>query len=190
MYFIIKYIVAYVYWININNLQLKKEDLSIVMAKKKSNKRASNTIALNKKARHEFFISDEVEAGLELQGWEVKSIRQGKVNIADSYVFIKDGEAYLLAATITPLNAASTHVVAEPMRYRKLLLKKRELESLIGKVTRDGYTIVALSMYWKKSWVKVKIGLAKGKKLYDKRKDIKDRDWQRDKARIMKHGSR
>lgn len=162
------------------------------MAKNNSKKKkpGSNTIALNKRARHEFTISEEIEAGLELQGWEVKSLRAGKANITDSYVFLKDGEAYLLAATITPLQAASTHVVADPLRYRKLLLNKRELDNLIGKVNREGYTVVALSLYWKKSWVKVKIGLAKGKKLHDKRSDIKDRDWQRAKERIMKHSVR
>lgn len=161
------------------------------MAKKNAkNKSQSNTIALNKKARHEYFIEDEIEAGLELQGWEVKSMRAGKANISESYVLLKDGEAYLFGATITPLNVASTHVVADPMRTRKLLMKRREIDTLIGKVNRDGFTVVALSLYWKKSWAKVKIGLAKGKKLHDKRADIKDRDWQRDKARIMKHTAR
>jgi len=163
----------------------------MIMAKNKSKKKSgSNTIALNKRARHEFTISDVLEAGLELQGWEVKSLRAGKANIADSYIFFKDGEAFLSAATITPLQAASTHVIAEPMRYRKLLLSRRELDDLIGKTSREGYTLVALSLYWKKSWAKIKIGLAKGKQLHDKRKDIKDRDWKRTKERIMKHSMR
>ena len=161
------------------------------MAKKKTTDKAgNNTIALNRKARHEFFIEEDMEAGIELQGWEVKSLRAGKANIADTYVHLRNGEAYLLNATITPLNAASTHVVADPVRYRKLLLKKRELDRLEGSVNRDGYTIVALSMYWKGSWAKLKIGLAKGKQMHDKRADIKDRDWSRDKQRIMKHSAR
>ncbi|PKF50893.1 SsrA-binding protein SmpB [Enterovibrio nigricans] len=157
------------------------------MVKKNSkNKAGSNTIAQNRQARHEYFIEDDVEVGLELQGWEVKALRAGKVNISESYVFFRDGEAFMSGATITPLNVASTHVVADPTRVRKLLLKRRELDSLIGKVNREGYTVIALSMYWKQSWAKLKIGLAKGKKLHDKRDASKDRDWQRDKARIMK----
>ncbi|AMG31168.1 SsrA-binding protein SmpB [Grimontia hollisae] len=161
------------------------------MAKKNAkNKAGSNTIAQNRQARHEYFIEDDIEVGLELQGWEVKSLRAGKANISESYVFFRDGEAYMSGATITPLNVASTHVVADPTRVRKLLLKRRELDSLIGKVNREGYTVVALSLYWKKSWAKLKIGLAKGKKLHDKRDASKDRDWQRDKARIMKNAAR
>ncbi|MEZ8084042.1 SsrA-binding protein SmpB [Enterovibrio norvegicus] len=161
------------------------------MVKKNSkNKAGSNTIAQNRQARHEYFIEDDVEVGLELQGWEVKALRAGKVNITESYVFFRDGEAFMSGATITPLNVASTHVVADPTRVRKLLLKRRELDTLIGKVNREGYTVIALSMYWKQSWAKLKIGLAKGKKLHDKRDASKDRDWQRDKARIMKAAAR
>ncbi|MBE1277415.1 SsrA-binding protein SmpB [Enterovibrio baiacu] len=161
------------------------------MVKKNSkNKAGSNTIAQNRQARHEYFIEDDVEVGLELQGWEVKALRAGKVNISESYVFFRDGEAFMSGATITPLNVASTHVVADPTRVRKLLLKRRELDTLIGKVNREGYTVIALSMYWKQSWAKLKIGLAKGKKLHDKRDASKDRDWQRDKARIMKAAAR
>lgn len=157
------------------------------MAKKKSKTKAgSNTIALNKKARHEYFIEDEVEAGLELQGWEVKSLRQGKANIAESYVFIRNGEAFISGMTITPLQQASTHVVADPTRVRKLLLSRREIDNLFGRINREGMTLTALSLYWSRSWVKLKIGVAKGKKLHDKRTDVKDRDWARDKARIMK----
>lgn len=159
------------------------------MAKKPS-KPGSNTIAKNKTARHEFSIQTEYEAGLSLQGWEVKAIRDGKVNIAESYVFLRDGEAFISGVTITPLNAASTHVVADPTRVRKLLLNRREIDKLLGAVNRDGETIVALSMYWKASWVKIKIGTARGKKLHDKRADSKSRDWQRDKQRIMKHSVR
>ncbi|MBV7387903.1 SsrA-binding protein SmpB [Pasteurellaceae bacterium TAE3-ERU1] len=159
------------------------------MAKKKI-KPGSNTIALNKRARHDYFIEDEIEAGLSLQGWEVKSLRAGKANIADSYVIFKNGEAYLFGAQITPLNVASTHVVADPTRTRKLLLNKRQLDTLYSKTSRDGFTVVALSLYWKGAWAKVKVGLAKGKKQHDKRDSIKDREWARDKDRIMKHSAR
>ncbi len=161
------------------------------MVKKKSkNKAGSNTIALNKKARHEYHIDDEIEAGIELQGWEVKSLRQGKVNIAESYVFLRDGEAYISGMSIIPLNQASTHIVAEPTRVRKLLLKRRELDNLIGRVNREGMTLVATALYWSRSWAKLKIGVAKGKKLHDKRADLKEKDWARDKARIMKSNLR
>lgn len=161
------------------------------MAKKKSkSKTTSNTIAQNKKVRHEYFIDDEVEAGMELQGWEVKSLRQGKVNIAESYVFVRDGEAFISGMTITPLNQASTHVVANPTRIRKLLLSRKELDNLIGRINREGMTLAALSLYWSRSWVKIKIGVAKGKKLHDKRTDMKEKDWARDKARIMKSSLR
>ncbi|ANO33544.1 SsrA-binding protein SmpB [Vibrio breoganii] len=157
------------------------------MAKKKSKTKASsNTIALNKKARHEYFIEDELEAGLELQGWEVKSLRQGKANIAESYVYLKDGEAFISGMSIIPLNQASTHIVANPTRIRKLLLSRRELDNLFGSINRDGMTLTALSLYWSRSWVKIKIGVAKGKKLHDKRTDLRDKDWARDKARVMK----
>ncbi|MCX8711255.1 SsrA-binding protein SmpB [Gilliamella sp. B3464] len=160
------------------------------MTKKKSHKPGSATIALNKRARHEYFIEEEIEAGLSLQGWEVKSLRAGKANISDSYVLLKDGEAWLFGATITPLSVASSHVVCDPMRTRKLLLNQRELNALFGQINRQGYTVVALSLYWKNAWAKVKIGLAKGKKEYDKRTDIKERQWQVDKARIMKNANR
>lgn len=159
------------------------------MTKKKA-KSNSNTIALNKRARHEYFIEEEIEAGLSLQGWEVKSMRAGKANIGDSYVIFNHGEAFLFGATIQPLSVASTHIVCDPTRTRKLLLNKRELDSLFGKANRDSYTIVALSLYWKGPWVKVKIGLAKGKKLHDKREDIKDREWKVQKDRIMKNAAR
>ena len=160
------------------------------MTKKKSHKPGSATIALNKRARHEYFIEDEIEAGLAIQGWEVKSLRAGKANISDSYVIMRDGEAYLFGATITPLNVASSHVVCDPTRTRKLLLKQRELDNLYGQINRDGYTVVALSLYWKTVWCKIKIGVAKGKKDHDKRETIKDREWKLDKARIMKNANR
>lgn len=156
------------------------------MAKKKA-KTPDNTIAQNKKARHEFILDKKFEAGIELQGWEIKSIREGKVNIVDSYVFLKNGEVFLLNAQIQPLNQASTHVVCEPTRSRKLLLHKREIAELVGAVERKGYTLVATSMYWVRNWVKIQFCLAKGKLAHDKRSDIKDRDWDRQKERIMKH---
>lgn len=153
----------------------------------KSKKSSTNTIALNKRARHEYFLEDKFEAGIELQGWEVKSIRDGKVNIADSYVILKDGEAFLFGSHIQPLQSASSHVVCDPERTRKLLLKKRELSTLMNKVDREGYAIIATAMYWKKCWIKLEFYLAKGKKDHDKRDTIKDRDWAREKERMLKH---
>jgi SsrA-binding protein len=160
------------------------------MAKKNSKKTSPGTIAQNKRARFEYSIEETFEAGLELQGWEVKSLRAGKANIAESYVFVKNGEAFISGASILPLNAASTHVIAEPTRIRKLLLSRRQIDDLTVAVERQGYTIVALSLYWKGSWAKIAIGLAKGKKDQDKRSDAKDREWQRDKDRVMKHKQR
>jgi SsrA-binding protein len=157
---------------------------------KKKNSSSGGTIAQNKKARHEYFLEDRYEAGLSLQGWELKSIRLGKVNVSDSYVIIKNGEAYLFGAQISPLNSASTHVICDPERSRKLLLHKRELNKLIGHIQRDGYTLVVTAMYWKACWVKLEFYLAKGKKTYDKRDDIKERDWAREKERTMKHNTR
>ncbi|MCU4676729.1 SsrA-binding protein SmpB [Catenovulum sp. 2E275] len=157
------------------------------MAKsKKSSGNNSNLIAQNKKARHEFFLEDKFEAGMELQGWEVKSIREGKVNISECYVIIQNNEAYLVGSRITPLNSASTHVIADPVRPRKLLLSRREIDKLIGARDREGFSIVASRMYWKRCWVKLEIHLAKGKKSHDKRDDIKDKDWARQKERMMK----
>lgn len=158
------------------------------MAKKKS-KQASNTIALNKKARHNYTLEDKFEAGMSLQGWELKSIRQGKVNISECYVHIKDREAYLLGAEIHPLNTASSHVVCDPNRDRKLLLNRRELDRIIGAVERQGYSLIATAMYWKQCWVKLEFCLGKGKKSHDKRADIKDREWKVDQGRIMKQKS-
>lgn len=157
---------------------------------KKKVKLGSNTIALNKRARHDYFIEDEIEAGLELQGWEVKSMRAGKVNISDSYVIFKNGEAFLFGSMIQPLSVASTHIVCDPSRTRKMLLKQRELDSLFGKTNRDGFTLIALSLYWKGAWAKIKIGLAKGKKQHDKRDDIKEREWRVAKDRIMKNSNK
>jgi SsrA-binding protein len=158
------------------------------MAKKSKGKKApSNNIAQNKKARHDYTIEEKFEAGLVLQGWEVKSLRAGRVQMTESYVMIKDGEVWWFGGQITPLLSASTHIHPDPIRSRKLLLHQREIDKLIGAVERKGYTLVPLAMYWKKGMAKMEIGLAKGKKLHDKRAADKDRDWQREKARVLKH---
>jgi len=155
------------------------------MAKKKS-KVSSNTIGLNKKARFDFHIEDDFEAGIVLEGWEVKSLRAGRLQLADGYVFVKNAEVFLSAVLITPLQTVSTHIVPEARRTRKLLLNRREIDKLIGYIDRQGYTIIPMSMYWKNNRVKLKIALAKGKQKHDKRAASKDRDWQRDKQRIMR----
>ena len=149
-------------------------------------KKADNTIVVNRKARFEYVIEDQYEAGLVLEGWEVKSLRAGKVNITESHVIVKRGEAFLLGAQIQPLPTASAHTSPDSTRTRKLLLNRRELDKLIGSVERQGYTIVPLSLYWIKNRVKLKVALAKGKKTHDKRETQKDRDWERSRARIMK----
>jgi SsrA-binding protein len=154
------------------------------MTKKKESGSAS--IAQNKKARFDYYIEDRLEAGLALQGWEVKSMRAGKAQLTDSFVIFREGEAWLLGSHVTPLNTVSTHVVAEPKRTRKLLMNRREIDRLIGLVERKGYTLIALELYWSKNRVKVAVGLAKGKKQHDKRATEKDRDWQRDKARLLR----
>lgn len=157
------------------------------MSKAKKDKSSnSNTIVLNKKARHDFTLGDRFEAGIMLQGWEVKSLRAKKVQIRDSYVFIKNGEAWLSSTVITPLETASTHIHPEPQRMRKLLLHRDEITKLISAVERKGYTLVATAMYWKKGRAKLEIALAKGKKEHDKRASEKDRDWKREKARMLK----
>lgn len=146
----------------------------------------SASIALNRKARHDYSIEAQYEAGIALQGWEVKSLRDKRVQIGESHVIVRKGEAWLLNALITPLSSASTHVIADPGRTRKLLLNRRELNILMGHVEQKGYTIVPLEMYWNHGKVKLRIALAKGKKLHDKRASEKDRDWQRQKERIFK----
>lgn len=153
---------------------------------KKDKKSESNTIVLNKKARHDFTLGDRFEAGIMLQGWEVKSLRAKKVQIRDSYVFIKNNEAWLSSTVITPLETASTHIHPEPQRMRKLLLHRDEITKMISAVERKGYTLVATAMYWKKGRAKLEIALAKGKKEHDKRASEKDRDWKREKARMLK----
>ena len=144
------------------------------------------TIALNKKARHEYFIDERFEAGIALQGWEVKALRAGRLQLKEGYVLLKDGEAYLFGAHISPLSTTSTHVIADPTRSRKLLMHRRQIDSLIGAVERKGHTIVPLAMYWKNGKAKLEIGLARGKKQHDKRADSRDRDWQREKGRLLK----
>jgi SsrA-binding protein len=155
-------------------------------AKKKKEKPVSSTIALNKKARHDYFIEEKFEAGLVLEGWEVKSLRAGRIQLVDAYIFFKDGEAFMSNAQIQPLLSASTHVDANPNRIRKLLLNRREIDKLVGSVERKGMTIVATAMYWRRGRAKVELGVAKGKKQHDKRATEKNRDWQREKARVMK----
>jgi len=159
-------------------------------ANKKTAKKPSSTIALNKKARHDYTIEDTFEAGIVLEGWEVKSVRDGRVQMTDTYVMVKDNEIYWLGGQITALLSASTHVNPEPTRARKLLLNRREIDKLIGAIDRKGYTLVPLKMYWSKGRAKLEIGLAKGKKEHDKRAADKDRDWNREKARIMKTAAR
>lgn len=160
------------------------------MIKNKSCKASLNIITQNKRIHHKYFIKQDFEAGLALQGWEIKSLRAGKVNISDSYIMLNQGEAYMFGATLQPLIVASSHIACDPMRTRKLLLNKHELDLLSGKISREGYTVVALSLYWQNAWVKVRIGIAKGKTLFDKRTDIKEREWLLDKARIMKYNNR
>ena len=143
-------------------------------------------IAENRKARFDYFIEDRFEAGMVLQGWEVKAMRAGKANLTESYVYVKNGEAFLYGAHLAPLNTTSTHFIAVPTRTRKLLLNRSELEQLEDAVERSGYTLVPLEMYWKAGRAKLRIGVAKGKKQHDKRATEKDRDWQRDKARILR----
>ena len=157
------------------------------MNKPKDKKTAGDsTIALNKRARHEYHIDERFEAGLSLQGWEVKSLRAGRINFGDSYAIVKNGEIFLFGASIPPLISASTHVVADDRRTRKLLLHREEIDKLVGAVERKGYTLVPTALYWKHNRVKVEIGLAKGKQDHDKRAAEKDRDWQREKSRTMR----
>jgi SsrA-binding protein len=145
-------------------------------------------IAENRRARYDYFIEERYEAGIALQGWEVKSMRAGRAQLTEAYVYLRNGEAFLFGAHLTPLRSASTHVLAEPDRTRKLLLNYSELQKLIGAVERRGYTLVPLELYWKNGRAKLAIGLAKGKKQHDKRAVEKDRDWQRDKARALRRG--
>jgi len=156
------------------------------MSKSNKKKPSGNTIALNKKARHDYHIEEEFEAGIALQGWEVKSLRDNRLQLAESYVLVKNGEAHLFGAHISPLKTASTHINPDPTRTRKLLLHRTELNRLIGAVERKGYTLVPLTMYWAHGLAKLKIGLGKGKKAYDKRASEKERDWSREKQRLLR----
>jgi SsrA-binding protein len=155
------------------------------MSEKKS-KPERNNIALNKRAKFEYHIDQRFEAGIALEGWEVKSLRQGRIAFGESYAIIKGGEMFLFGAQISPLISISTHVIADKMRTRKLLLHKDEIAELIGAVERKGCTVVPIAMYWKAHRIKVELGLARGKKLHDKRETEKDRDWEREKGRIMR----
>lgn len=150
----------------------------------------SMTIALNKKAGHDYFIEQRFEAGLVLEGWEIKSLRANRGQIKEGYVLMKEGEAFLVGAHFSPLASASTHVHPDPTRTRKLLLHRQELNRLIGLVERSGYTLVPTALYWKRGRAKLEIGLARGKKQFDKRAVDKDRDWEREKARLLRHGGK
>jgi len=156
------------------------------MSKKKSKKPSGNVIAVNRRARHDYFIEDTFEAGLSLEGWEVKCLREGRAQIAEAYVNLRKGEAWLVGAHFSPLTSTSTHVRADPTRARKLLLNRNELDRLTGAVERKGFALIPLNLHWHKGRAKLDIGLGKGKKRHDKRADKKDQDWQRQKARILK----
>jgi len=156
----------------------------------KNKKDNSSIIALNKKARHNYFIEQSFEAGLSLLGWEVKSLREKKVQIGESYVILKNNEIYLFGAHITPLNSVSTHINPDPTRTRKLLMHRLEIDRLREKITQKGFTVVPLKLYWNREKVKIEIGIAKGKKAHDKRQAIKEKDWIRDKERVQKEINR
>jgi len=168
------------------------------MAKNTSNKTGKDkgkgsgggTIALNKRARHDYHLEERFEAGLSLQGWELKSIRAGRANIGESYAMVRGGEIFLYGAQMTPLISASTHVVAEERRDRKLLMHRAEIDNLIGRIQREGYTVVPTALYWKGNKVKIEIALAKGKQAHDKRQAGKDRDWAIEKQRVMRRGNK
>lgn len=159
------------------------------MSKQKENKQDSR-IAQNNRARHEYHIDERFEAGIALQGWEVKSLRAGRINLSDAYAVVKNSEVFLFGASIMPLISASTHVVADDRRTRKLLLHRKEIDKLVGAVERKGYTLVPLNMYWKKNKIKLELGLARGKQEHDKRNTEKERDWNREKARTMRSHNR
>ena len=159
-----------------------------IMAKKQS--ALQGTIALNRKARFDYLLHERFEAGLVLTGWEVKALRAGKAQLTDTYVLLKDGEAFLLGSNITPLNTASTHVNADPKRTRKLLLHRKEIARLIGATQQKGQTCIPMALFWKGNRVKCEIALATGKKEHDKRAAIKEREWKLDKQRLMKDFNR
>ena len=157
---------------------------------KKKPKNSDNVIARNKRASFDFQLLESFEAGVVLSGWEVKSLRMGKADLADSYVLIKDGEAWLLGSQIVPLGTASTHFVTDPTRTRKLLLRKKELAKILAATAQKGQTCVCTQLYWKDHLVKARIALAQGKKEHDKRDTEKDRDWNRQKQRIVRDNVR
>ena len=157
------------------------------MSKKKAKQTKSNVIAVNRRARHDYFIEDSFEAGLALEGWEAKCLREGRGQLSESYVNLRNGEAWLVGAHFAPLKTTASHVKADPTRSRKLLLHRHELDRLTGAVERKGYALVPLDLHWHKGRAKLNIGLAKGKKQHDKRASDKDRDWKRQKERILKH---
>jgi len=165
---------------------LIKRDNQTLMATKKKHIHGTGTIALNKKARHDYHIEEKFEAGLVLTGWEVKSMRAGKCQLTDAYILLKNEEAWLLGAHIPPLSTASTHVIADPDRTRKLLLHKKQIARLVGKSNQTGHTCVPLAIYWKGNKIKCEIALVKGKTEYDKRFTEKERDWNREKQRVMR----
>jgi len=148
------------------------------------------SIVENRKASHDYFLEERFEAGLVLQGWEVKAIRAGRAQLKESYVIVRDGALWLLGAHISALSSASTHVLPEATRTRKLLLKAEEISKLIGKVEQRGYTLVPINLHYKNGRIKLDIGLGRGKKNYDKRDAARDQDWQREKERLMKHDTR
>jgi SsrA-binding protein len=161
------------------------------MAKQKSRDKAGNaTIAQNKRARHEYHIDEHYEAGVALEGWEVKSLRAGRINLGDAYAIVKNSEIFLFGASIMPLISASTHVIADDRRTRKLLLHRAEIDKLIGAIERKGYTLIPLALYWKSNRVKIDLGVARGKQEHDKRDVEKERDWNREKQRVMRAKNR
>ena len=157
------------------------------MSPKKSKKPAGKVIAVNRRARFDYFIEDTLEAGLVLEGWEVKSLRAGNAQLQEGYVTVRNGEAWLIGSHFAPLKTVSTHIKPDPTRSRKLLLHRQELDRLIGAVERKGFALVPLDLHWHKGRAKLTVGLAKGKKQHDKRATSKDRDWQRQKERILKN---
>jgi SsrA-binding protein len=160
------------------------------MTKAKGKDKSGGQIAQNKRARHEYHIDEHYEAGVALQGWEVKSLRAGRINLGDAYAIVKNGEIFLFGASIVPLISASTHVIADDRRTRKLLLHREEIDKLIGAIERKGYTLIPLSLYWKSNRVKIDLGVARGKQDHDKRDTEKEREWNRDKQRVMRAKNR
>lgn len=160
------------------------------MTKQKTKGKTDSTIALNKRARHEYHIDEHYEAGIALEGWEVKSLRAGRINLGDAYAIVKNSEIFLFGASIVPLISASTHVIADDRRTRKLLLHRAEIDKLIGAIERKGYTLIPLALYWKSNRVKIDLGVARGKQEHDKRNAEKERDWNREKQRVMRSKNR